>query len=65
MGAAEMQEIAAVLHSVLAATKAASKKDGTPSQVNFETDPKVLSAAKARVKDLMARHPLYPGIELS
>jgi glycine hydroxymethyltransferase len=65
MGAAEMQEIAGILHSVLAATKAASKKDGTPSQVNFVTDPKVLEAAKARVKDLMARHPLYPGIELS
>jgi glycine hydroxymethyltransferase len=50
---------------VLAATKAANKKDGTPSQVNFENDPKVLQSARARVKDLLARHPLYPGIELS
>ncbi len=65
MGASEMQEIAGILQSVLAATKAASKKDGTPSQVNFETDPKVLESARARVKDLLARHPLYPGIELS
>jgi glycine hydroxymethyltransferase len=65
MGAAEMQEIAGILHSVLAATKAANKKDGTPSQVNFETDPKVLQSARARVKDLLARHPLYPGIELA
>jgi glycine hydroxymethyltransferase len=65
MGAAEMQEIAAVLHSVLAATKAAGKKDGQPSLVKYETEPKVLSAARARVKDLLARHPLYPGIELA
>src|SRR5262249_31319848 len=65
MGAPEMQEIAAILHSVLAASKAASKKDGTPSQVNFETDPKVLDAARARVKDVLARYPLYPGIELA
>ena len=42
----------------------AAKKDGQPSQVKFETDPKVVAAAKARVADLLARHPLYPGIEL-
>jgi glycine hydroxymethyltransferase len=64
MGADEMQEIAGILHSVLAATRPASKKDGQPSQVKFETDPKVTEAARARVKDLLARHPLYPGIEL-
>jgi glycine hydroxymethyltransferase len=64
MGAAEMQEIAGILHSVLAATKPAKKKDGEPSQVKFETDPKVALNARARVKELLARHPLYPGIEI-
>jgi glycine hydroxymethyltransferase len=64
MGAAEMQEIATILHSVLAATRAAGKKDGQPSQVKFESEPKAVEAARARVADLLARHPLYPGIDL-
>jgi glycine hydroxymethyltransferase len=65
MGGAEMQEIAGIVHSVLAATRAASKKDGSPSLVNFETEQKALSAARARVKDLLARHPLYPELDLA
>jgi glycine hydroxymethyltransferase len=64
MGAQEMQEIAAILHSVLASTKAGGKKDGEPSQVKFETEPGVVDAARSRVADLLARHPLYPGIDL-
>jgi len=64
MGAAEMQEIAGIVHSVLAATKPAAKKDGQASQVKYETDAQVAAAARARVKELLRRHPLYPGIEL-
>jgi glycine hydroxymethyltransferase len=64
MGAAEMQEIAGIVQSVLAATKTAGKKDGQPSQVKFDTEPKAVEAARARVADLLARHPLYPGIDL-
>ena len=60
-----MREIAKVLHSVLAGTKVASKKDGTPSLVNFETDPKVLDAARGKVGELLKAHPLYPEIELA
>jgi glycine hydroxymethyltransferase len=65
MGVLEMQEIADIVHGVLAATRAASKKDGQPSQVKFETEPKVLAAARARVGELIGRFPLYPEIELS
>jgi glycine hydroxymethyltransferase len=64
MGATEMQEIAAILHSVLAATKAAGKKDGQPSLVKYEAEPAALEGARKRVKDLLARYPLYPGIDL-
>jgi glycine hydroxymethyltransferase len=64
MGPDDMREVAGVLHSVLATTKAAAKKDGTPSLVNFETDPKVLEVARAKVAELLAAHPLYPEIEL-
>jgi glycine hydroxymethyltransferase len=65
MGALEMQEIADIVHRVLAATKPADKKDGQPSQVKFETEPKALASARARVAELIGRFPLYPGIELS
>jgi glycine hydroxymethyltransferase len=65
MGADEMREIGAVLHSVLAATRAAIKAGGGPSLVHFETEPKALERARARVAALLDRHPLYPGIELA
>ena len=64
MGPDEMREIAAILHGVLAATKAGTKKDGDPSLVQFATEPRAVDAAKARVADLLARHPLYPEIDL-
>jgi len=68
MGAEEMQEIASVIRSVLAVTKPVTltkgKNAGKNSQVKFQTDDKVLESARARVHDLIAKHPLYPGIEL-
>jgi glycine hydroxymethyltransferase len=65
MGATEMQEIAGIVHAVLAGTKSARKSDGEPSQVKYAIGSGVVDAAKARVKDLLARHPLYPGIEIA
>jgi glycine hydroxymethyltransferase len=68
MGATEMQAVAGVLHDVLSATKpaliASGVNAGQPSQVKFTTDPKVLASAQARVAELLAKYPLYPGIEL-
>jgi glycine hydroxymethyltransferase len=64
MGAEEMKEIAAIIHSVLAATRCANKSDGQPSQVKYTADAKVLEAGRRRAGELLARHPLYPGIEL-
>ena len=64
MGPDEMREIGAIIHSVLAATKSANKSDGQPSQVKYTVDAKVVEAARKRAGDLLARHPLYPGIEL-
>lgn len=65
MGPDEMREIAKILKSILAATKPAAKKDGTPSLVNFETESRPLEAARAKVAELLHAHPLYPGIELA
>ena len=64
MGATEMQEIAGIVCSLLAGTTPARKADGQPSQVKYDMASGVVDVAKARVKDLLARHPLYPGIEL-
>ena len=58
MGASEMQEIAAIVHSVLAATKAGA------SLAKFDTEQRALEGARTRVADLLKRHPLYPEIDL-
>ena len=68
MGAEEMQAIAGIVQEVLAATKPSAiesgKNAGQPSQVKFATDEKVLGRAQARVKELLTKYPLYPGIDL-
>jgi len=64
MGPDEMREIAKLLHGVLKATKAQTKKDGEPSQVKFDTESQAIANARGRVAELLTRHPLYPGIAL-
>jgi len=65
MGPSEMKEVAAIVVSVLKGTRAAAKKDGTPSQVAFDTEPRAVESARARVAELLARHPLYPQVDLA
>jgi glycine hydroxymethyltransferase len=65
MGPTEMKEVATIVVSVLKGTRATAKKDGTPSQVAFDTEPRVVESARARVAELLARHPLYPQIDLA
>jgi glycine hydroxymethyltransferase len=68
MKADEMREIAeglaAVLHGASAGVVASGPNRGKPSLVQFRLDDKVLRAARARMDDLLLRHPLYPEIEL-
>jgi len=68
MGATEMREIAAIVHSVLAATRAATiakgANAGQPSKANYELDEKVRAGAAERAAALLKRFPLYPEIEL-
>lgn len=63
MGPTEMQEVASILHDVLSHTKAGMKGDQV-SQVKFETEPAAVARAQARVRDLLAKYPLYPGLDL-
>jgi glycine hydroxymethyltransferase len=64
MGREEMQEVARVLHEVLSTTRPGSTASGEVSQVKFISEPAVVARAQARAADLLARHPLYPELEL-
>jgi glycine hydroxymethyltransferase len=68
MRADEMREIADVIATVVHATSpgvvASGPNQGRPSLVKFRLDDAVARAAHSRVADLLARHPLYPEIEL-
>jgi glycine hydroxymethyltransferase len=56
--------IARVLHECRPGVIASGPNRGKPSLVQFDLDPAVADEANARVADLLARHPLYPGIDL-
>lgn len=64
MGVSELREVAAIIHDVLSATQAGHKADHSASLVKFTTTPSVLQSARARVAELLARHPLYPELDL-
>ena len=60
MGEAEMAEIARLIVDTLRATSA----EGS-SRVRFRLDSKVAASTYARAGELLAAHPLYPGITLA
>lgn len=65
MGAAEMEEIGSVIVDILENSKAKfSEKTQSPSKALVETDQKVLEKSKGRVKNLLDKYPLYPGVEI-
>ncbi|HEY2733193.1 MAG TPA: glycine hydroxymethyltransferase [Polyangiales bacterium] len=64
MGPTEMREVAEIIQRVLANSQAGHKADRSASLVKFETEPRSLEQAKSRVADLLARHRLYPELDL-
>jgi glycine hydroxymethyltransferase len=64
MGREEMREIARVIHAVLSATRPGTTSNQQPSQVKFETENAAVERARASVAELLARHPLYPQLDL-
>jgi glycine hydroxymethyltransferase len=62
-GPTEMAAVADIIHSVLSQTAAGLNRDQI-SQVKFLTEPRVAQRAKSRVAELLARHRLYPELEL-
>jgi len=59
-GAAEMDEIAAVIADALRATAPAA----ADAKAKYTLDDRVAAQCRARCADLLGRHPLYPGIQL-
>jgi glycine hydroxymethyltransferase len=60
LDAAEMDEIADIIVTALRATA----PQAPTAKAKYTIDPKVAAASRARCADLLAKHPLYPGIEL-
>ncbi len=64
LGAAEMDEIAGLIDTVLRAATPATTAAGTPSKAQYVLDPAVAEAVAGRAADLLAGFPLYPGVDL-
>lgn len=68
MGPAEMTEITDIVATVLRATRPgvieSGERRGQPSLVRYQLDDRVTDEARSRVADLLARHPLYPQLDL-
>ena len=64
----EIAEIAEIMKSVLSETRPAqpTASDSSPKRVKgqHEVAPEIIAAAQARVADLLARHPVYPELDL-
>ncbi len=69
MGADEMKEIAAIINLVLSNTVPAiiesGKNAGKPSKARYVLDDAVRTEAKARIKALLDRYPVYPELDLA
>jgi glycine hydroxymethyltransferase len=68
MGADEVTEIADIITSVLEKVTVVSttKQDGStaPSKAKFDLPAPIADAARLRARDLLAKHPLYPELDL-
>ncbi|MFE4513820.1 glycine hydroxymethyltransferase [Kitasatospora sp. NPDC056783] len=65
LGAAEMDEIADLIHTVLSATTPTTSAAGTPSKASYALDASLRDATAKRAADLLAPYPLYPGVDLA
>lgn len=69
MGTDEMKEIAAIINLVLSntvpATIESGKNAGKPSKARYVLDDAIRTEAKARIKALLDRYPVYPELDLA
>ena len=69
MGEKEMKEIASVIKMVLANTRPeisnSGENAGKPSKAKYSIDNKIKAEARARIKNLLDRYPVYPQLDLA
>jgi glycine hydroxymethyltransferase len=63
-GAAEFDRTAALIADVLAGTTPASTSSGTASRAKYTMDDGLADRTRAAAAELLAAHPLYPGLDL-
>ena len=60
----ELDEVADIIATVLTATSPGSPQAPT-SKAAYQLDPAIVASARARCAELLAAHPLYPGVDLT
>jgi glycine hydroxymethyltransferase len=65
LGTDEFDRIAALIVGVLRGTTPAATSAGRPSKATFVTADGLADRSRAAAAELLASHPLYPGLELS
>jgi glycine hydroxymethyltransferase len=63
-GAAEFDRTAELIAGVLAGTSPASTSDGSPSKARFTMADGLAEGTRGAAAELLAGHPLYPGLDL-
>ncbi|MGP3966158.1 glycine hydroxymethyltransferase [Streptomyces sp. 6N223] len=64
LGTADMDEVAALIDGVLSQTTPGTTKSGKPSKASHVLADGVAKRTAERAGELLAQHPLYPGIDL-
>ena len=64
MGAAEMHEIAGLIHDTLSAVEPTTTSKGAPSLAQYTLAADAAESVRKRAADLLAAFPLYPSLVL-
>jgi glycine hydroxymethyltransferase len=65
LGLAEMDQIAGLITTVLTSTQPGTSAAGRPSKATYDLDAAITAKVSEEAADLLAAHPLYPGITLA
>ncbi|MVA76800.1 glycine hydroxymethyltransferase [Auraticoccus sp. F435] len=63
-GAAEFEQVADLITSVLSSTTPATASSGQPGKAKYVLADGVAGSTRARIAELLEANPLYPGLEL-
>ncbi|MEU8300707.1 glycine hydroxymethyltransferase [Micromonospora sp. NPDC048909] len=65
LGAAEMDQTAELIHTVLSQTKPGANADGTASKAKYVLDPAIADKISRQASELLTGFPLYPTVDLT